>query len=207
MSPAPPIIIMAGGDGARMGGNKPLQIVAGATMLARALAFARRHSPHVAIAARAAAQLGGLTDVRVLRDPMPGQGPVNALTSAFAFGAELGCPAVLVIGCDMPLLPDDLLGRLARNKGEHFAAIARSAGRLHPAAALWQVDRERLNHYIGSGRRALMGFAASMGYAAVDWALTPFDPFFNVNTPDDVVLVEAMLGARAPPSADKTQGL
>jgi molybdopterin-guanine dinucleotide biosynthesis protein A len=37
---------------------------------------------------------------------------------------------------------------------------------------------------------ALIGFAETIGYAAVDW---PGEPFFNVNSPEDLAEAEARL--------------
>ncbi len=32
-----------------------------------------------------------------------------------------------------------------------------------------------------------------VGYVAVEWPTKPMDPFFNINTPDDLAAAERML--------------
>lgn len=190
-----PIMIVAGGDGSRMGAPKPLQMVGGCTLLSRALGFAHRHSDNVAIAVRDAAQAGdGITD-RMFIDPLPGEGPVNGLLSAFAFAGECGSDMVMLIGCDMPMLPENLLARFARSLNDRGAVIGRSAGKLHPAAGLWRVRNAELDIYTGSGRRSLTGFAEMVAYGVVDWDTETHDPFFNVNRPEDLAKAEMMVRA------------
>lgn len=191
--PVLPVVIMAGGEGVRIGGSKPMQNVAGVPMISRALEFARRHSPYVAVSVRAAEQLVDVSGTAILLDPMPGQGPLNSLLSAFAYCQKFECSHVLVIGCDMPLLPDDLVSRLSAGMIGHSAVIARSAGRLHLAAGLWKVETKQLDRYVETGRRSLIGYASFAGYTAVDWDTALFDPFFNVNTLEDVAAAERIL--------------
>jgi hypothetical protein len=42
-----------------------------------------------------------------------------------------------------------------------------------------------------------MGLAEKVGWGAVDWPSEPFDPFFNINTPEELAEAERILGARA----------
>lgn len=188
-----PIVIVAGGNASRMGASKPTQIVDGNMLLSRALEYARRHSSNVAIALRCADQAGGIVADNLMFDQLPGEGPINGFLSAFGFAKKCRCDFVLIIGCDMPLLPADLQSRLSHALGEHGAAIARSAGKLHPTAGLWRTNQDGLNAYIASGRRSLIGFAETIGYCAVDWDTDPYDPFFNVNRPDDILRAEAII--------------
>jgi molybdopterin-guanine dinucleotide biosynthesis protein A len=91
---------------------------------------------------------------------------------------------------DCPFLPADLVPRLhrARLDAGCSLACARSAGRLHPAAALWPVSlRNELRHALTiDGVRKVELWAAGFGVAAADWPVAPADPFFNVNTAEDI---------------------
>lgn len=182
----PAILILAGGEGRRMGGGKPLRRLGEATLLGRAIARAQRWSDLVVVAARDPQQVGK-PGVSVLLDPPDLGGPLGGLVSAIS----LDRPAVLVIACDLPFLPDDLAERLGDALPGHNAALAASAGRVHPACALWR--REALGQvrtYAASGRRSLIGFAEAVGYTSVQW---PGDPFFNVNSPEDLAEATARL--------------
>ena len=171
------VVILAGGEGRRIGGGKPLRTLGGVTLLDRALAIARAWSDEVLVA-------DGSTD-------MPGiEGPLGAIAGALVLGGDF-----LTIPCDMPFLPGDLPERLADT--QEAAAVAESGGRLHPVCALWRArGAQGLDAYLASGRRSLHGFAETVGYAAVAWPVDPVDPFFNVNDEKDLARAEEMLKSR-----------
>ncbi|MBX3560923.1 MAG: molybdenum cofactor guanylyltransferase [Sphingomonas sp.] len=183
----PAVLILAGGESRRIGGGKPLRLLGGRTLLERAVALAQGWSDSVTVAARSAAQVGSL-EIRLLLDPPGLEGPLGGLASAL----RLGRPLVLTIPCDMPFLPDDLPARLAAALPGHGAALAMSGGQVHPVCGLWRIDAlAQLRGYAGSGRRSLIGLAETIGYVAVEW---PGDPFFNVNSPEDLAEAERRLG-------------
>jgi molybdopterin-guanine dinucleotide biosynthesis protein A len=174
------IVILAGGAGRRIGGDKPQRLLAGETLLDRALRWARGWSDEVLVAAR---EGGDLQD-----DPAI-EGPLGGVAAALALGGD-----VLTIPCDMPFLPDDLPARL---RGEAAATVAASGGRLHPVCALWKASaRDALPAYLATGRRSLTGFAEAAGCEAVIWPVEPFDPFFNINDEADLARAEALLRTR-----------
>jgi len=180
------VLILAGGHGTRIGGGKPLQLLAGRTFLDRAIECARQWSDEIAIAARAIEQVGE-TGLTVLLDAPELDGPIAGLASA----RRLDCSTVLTIPCDTPFLPTDLPGRLFEGLADNHAALAASAGYVHPVCGLWRTDAlARIGDYAASGRRSLIGFAETIGYAAVEW---PDDPFFNVNSPEQLAEAEARL--------------
>ena len=49
--------------------------------------------------------------------------------------------------------------------------------------------------YLATGRRSLRGFAEAIGVARVDWPIIPSDPFFNINSPDDLAVAEGRCGS------------
>ena len=98
---------------------------------------------------------------------------------------------MLTIPCDAPFLPEDLPERLAAALPGHGAALAASGGRVHPVCGLWRTDAlAQLRGYAAEGRRSLIGFAETIGFAAVDW---PEGAFFNVNSPGDLAEAAARL--------------
>lgn len=171
------IVILAGGEGRRMGGGKPQRLLGGETLLDRALRRARSWSNDVLVAAREGGDI---------RDDPAVEGPLGGITAALALGGD-----VLTIPCDMPFLPDDLPARL---RSDAAATVAASGGQLHPVCALWKSAAVAgLSAYLATGRRSLTGFAEAVGYQAVDWPVGPIDPFFNINDGADLALAEALL--------------
>jgi molybdopterin-guanine dinucleotide biosynthesis protein A len=191
-------VVLAGGEGRRISGGKPHRRLGGRTLLERALERARALSPDVALAVREPGQAGG-AEVEVLTDAPGIEGPLAGLASALAFARARGAQAVLTLPCDAPFLPDDLAGRLSQAlQADASCAVPQSGGRLHPTCALWRAELgPALQAYAASGRRALIGFAETVGLVAVPWPDEPVDPFFNINTPEDLERAEALL--RPPP--------
>lgn len=198
MRPDIPIIIAAGGDGSRLGGNKPERLLGGTRLIDHALRQARIWSDDVVVALRASTHLALPDEVPVLMDDETNGGPLSALTNALAYGEQQGARYILFLACDMPFLPRDLFARM-KAQADGRVAIAKSAGRLHPACSLWPSNAvAHLDGYIATGRRSLLGLAERVGFVEVEWSDNPVDPFFNINSPEDLLLAESLLDQKGP---------
>lgn len=193
-------VILAGGEGRRMGGRKPLRPFGEATLIANALGLGHGYAPEVAVAVRHPAQAGELAAPALIDDPGL-DGPLAGLASALAYARSRGAARVLILPCDMPRLPVDLAIRLAGaldGAPEAGCAIASSGGRLHPVCSLWDVRAlARLAAYVQTGSRSLRGFGAYCRCVTVDWGCEPEDPFANANTPEDLAALQPTSTRRA----------
>ena len=182
-----PIVVLAGGDGARIGGGKPQKSLAGRPLLHHAIAKAEIYSPSVLVSVSAAdCPLPG--NVARLLDGGKISGPMAGLAAALKFASEMQAPHVMIMPCDTPFLPDNLLQRLQDDIGASNAAVAQYDGRLHPSCSLWRADAASLlPQYLATGRRSLTGFAEMAGYVAVEWEAEAEDPFFNINTASELI--------------------
>lgn len=185
-------VVLAGGEGQRMGGGKPLRMLEGRPLIEHALAIARGQGGRVAVAVQSPGQVGPLRDVAWLADPPEVRGPLAGLVSALAFAEAHGEEVVLTLPCDAPRLPADLGRRLLDGLGPRDqAAVAQSHGRLHPVCAVWRVAvRPVLDAYLASGRASVKGLAELAGMAVVDWGPASPDPFVNLNTLDELAAAE-----------------
>lgn len=196
MEPDPPLIVIAaGGSGSRMGGNKPERMLGDQRLIDRARHWADQQSDAVALAVRTGDSDWG-TGLPLLHDAEADIGPISALHSALREGARQGREAVLLIGCDLPFLPDNLIARLSSALPGHGAAMPISAGRLHPMAALWRSNPDPLAEWIAGGGQSLWRYAEAIGMAQVAWEIAP-DPFANVNDPDALAVAEERIRTEA----------
>lgn len=186
------VVILAGGEGRRMGGEKPLRLLGKRRLIDRALDLARRWSSTIAAAVRDASQAPSL-DAEIIEDE-PIEGPLGGLAAGLKFARAQGFPLLLAIPADMPFLPPDLLDRLVTGIGESGCAMASSGGHTHPVSALWRASAlARLEEYVSSGGRSLKGFAALVGAVEIQWPTDRNDPFFNINSVDDLAEAEKRL--------------
>ena len=96
---------------------------------------------------------------------------------------------------DAPFLPLDLAARLhaARADAGALMACAASGGRVHPVVALWPLAmRAKLRDALVAGLRKVGAFTE--GAAVAEWEAEPVDPFFNVNTPEDLAEADRVAG-------------
>ena len=187
------VVILAGGAGTRIGGSKPLRRLAGERLIDRALRLARSWSDIVAVAVRDAIQIQPI-DAPVIIDQPGIVGPLAGLAAALRFGSEAGAEFVLTTPADTPFLPSDLLDRLGLEIGQRGCALAVSGGQLHPVCGLWRTSTlGQLGDHLRGERRSLRDFAARIAFQEVAWPSEPFDPFFNINTADQLVEAESRI--------------
>lgn len=186
-------LILAGGEGRRLGGaDKALVVLGGQTLLSRAAARLAPQVERLALSANGDParfpDFGG----PILSDAGPGRdGPMAGLLSGLDWCAAEGGDALAVVSVDAPFLPTDLVARLA---AAGAPAIAISSGRAHPACGLWPVSlRPALRSALTEGERRLGRWAATAGAAQVTFPPATPDPFFNINTPADLAEAERLL--------------
>jgi len=185
MKDAVAVVVLAGGEGKRIGGGKPLRMLGGERLVDHAVSLARNWSGNVAVAVRDRSQVGAVHANLISDEDVPG--PLGGLISGMTFARETGAEFLLAVPADMPFLPNDLFDRLRNTIGDHGSALAASGGHIHPVCSLWRACAiERARDYAGSGRRSLKGLATFIGFAVADWPAEPLDPFFNINTSDEL---------------------
>ena len=190
------VLVLAGGEGRRIGGDKPLRILAGAPLIDRALRAAHVFGAPVGVGVRNNNQVDAPRDVEKVIDSDGAAGPLASLIAGLHWARARHRALLLTLPCDAPFLPGDLARRLRAQieSANCAAAIPRTGGRRHPACAMWRTSVEdRVADYIATGGRSLNGFAAFVGGEVVDWADASPDPFFNVNTAQDLELAAAFV--------------
>ncbi|EPX82537.1 Molybdopterin-guanine dinucleotide biosynthesis protein A [Rubellimicrobium thermophilum DSM 16684] len=99
----PPAVILAGGLGRRMGGDKALRPFLDATLLHAVLERIAPQAGPLAINANDDPGRLAAFGLPVLADPLPGRpGPLAGVLAALDWAAAVGAPAVLTVPCDAP---------------------------------------------------------------------------------------------------------
>jgi molybdenum cofactor guanylyltransferase len=185
-------IILAGGRASRMGGiDKGALTVGGLRIADRIRQTLEPQCERVVISSNVGA--GGVAELPVVRDSVPGfPGPLAGVLSALDFVAEHhpDAPFAVTVPTDTPFLPSDLVARLQDQRVADRAEIvcACSGGAVHHVVALWSVAlRASLRTaLVAEDVRRVRTFLERHAVAYATWPVTPVDPFFNVNTPEDL---------------------
>ncbi|WP_116132727.1 molybdenum cofactor guanylyltransferase MobA [Tropicimonas sp. IMCC34043] len=198
-----PAVILAGGQSRRMGGgDKCLQELGGRRMLDHVIVRIAPQAAPLALNANGPAARFAAFGLPVLADPLPGQpGPLAGVLAAMHWAAGLGAPQVVTVAGDTPFFPTDLVARLAAGAGPGGLALAATEDAIRgtlrqPTFGIWPVDlRDDLRAALAGGLRKVVAWTGSHGAADVVFA-TPggVDPFFNVNTPEDLADARARVG-------------
>lgn len=195
-----PGVLLAGGRAQRMGGgDKPLRMVDGRTILERAIArLAPQCSRLILNANGDPARFAG-NGLPVVPDGVAGfPGPLAGILAGLDWVATHMPEArwMLSAAGDCPFLPRDLVARLATARAAEQAklALAASGGQIHPVIGLWPVGlREDLRHaLVAEDIRKVTRFTARYKVATVSWPTVPLDPFFNANTAVDLAEAERL---------------
>jgi molybdenum cofactor guanylyltransferase len=160
-------LILAGGQGSRMGGrDKGLVDYRGRPLIDHVIERIAPQVDELLISANRSQDEYASRGYAVLADKLPGfQGPLAGVLEGLRAARH---DWVLTVPCDMPDLPADLLARLLAGKRTEPIVIAEDESRTHPAIMLIRKNLTAdLAAYLQSGQRAVHRFQAQMGFAAV----------------------------------------
>jgi len=198
--------ILAGGQSRRMGGgDKTLKRLGDRPMLDHVIDRLAAQVPSLFLNANGDPKRLAAFGLPVVADRITGYaGPLAGLSAAMTWAAEKHPNAthLITVAADTPFFPHDLANRLdaaqARPEG---IAMATSGGHRHPVFALWPLS---LRHHLAdwmaeTDTYKVIVWARLHALALVDFPMIPteagtIDPFFNVNTPEDLSTAETLLG-------------
>lgn len=199
-------VILAGGLASRMGGgDKCLLSLGDATLLSEVIA---RLGPQVdGLALNANGDPARFADygLPVIVDSFSGYaGPLAGILAGMEWAAGQGFDYIATAAADTPFFPPDLVTHLrAGLTPETPIAMAatpdpeRGLAR-HPTFALWPVAlRDDLRAALDDGVRKVVQWAKPKGYQMVTFPVGKIDPFFNVNTPEDLERAQSIFATGA----------
>jgi len=193
-------VVLAGGRSRRFeGADKALQTLAGRPLIQRVIDRARPQVDELVISTNGdRSRFPEIADAAIVADDMKGhQGPLAGLAACLSWLAEERPEMrwVATFPVDCPFFPANLVASLAAAAAaRNVPAIAASGGRVHPVFGLWPTAIEpALRRYLVRGkRRPLVEFIAAQGGIEVPFAPRSPDPFFNINTGEDLIRAERM---------------
>lgn len=188
-------VILAGGQSSRMGGpDKCLLELGGKTLVQRAADRLADQVPAVSINTNSQSEAYQHLGHPVISDSFKGfWGPLAGILSGMDWASKHGANHIVTAAADTPFFPENLVNnfRKALQTQTGKIAIAQTNGEdgrffYHPTFGLWPVElRDDLHMALQNGVRKIMHWVEPYGVAHTRFPVVPFDPFFNINRPED----------------------
>jgi molybdopterin-guanine dinucleotide biosynthesis protein A len=190
-------VIFAGGASRRYGRDKALAKLDDIPLLQRVV---DRFTPQVS-----ALVISGDPRPEIaapaIPDGLQGAGPLAALCSLLRQAAQHDWQFVATISCDTPFIPVDIVTRLGAALKSHDCAVASHGGARHPTCTLWAARAcPEVEAAFKAGIRSLHGAVSRLDAVEVDFSAIDDgpggDPFYNINSPEDMAVAQAWITKR-----------
>ncbi len=196
-----PILVLAGGASRRMGGgDKGLYRLGDRPILSHLLERLAPQSQCIAINAGGdPSRFSGFARP-LLSDTLPGgRGPLAGILTGIRWVERMlaSHDCVITVPTDTPFLAPDLVARfrMAHAASADEILIAMSGGRRHPTVGLFPTcygdDLEQA--MIQGGLARVQDWVQRHPHRVIPFETGAVDPFFNINTPDDLAWANCYL--------------
>ena len=194
-----PGIILAGGLSRRMGGgDKGLLMLGKTTIIERVIDKILPQVGSLAININGDSSRFPDYKLPIIPDSIKGYlGPLSGILAGMEWAFKNGNRYIATVAADTPFLPDDLIKRLhamvkSKNLNIGIAASRTLSGDdvfIHPTFGIWEVAlKDDLRDALANDTRKIMFWAKKfkLDYYYFETSDKLSDPFFNINTPDDL---------------------
>lgn len=197
-------VILAGGLARRMGGGDKslLSLGASSRVLDQVIARLGAQVDQMVLNANGDPVRFDEFGLTVVADSLDGfLGPLAGVLAGLDYAAEHGFDHVVSVAADTPFFPTDLVSALDNASKHMDVPIALAATKIesgktvrHPTFGLWPVAlREDLRSALRDGLRKVVLWTDQHGAETHVFDGREIDPFFNINTPEDLKLANKMM--------------
>ena len=199
-----PAVILSGGQSRRMNRNdKAFLSILDKTLLEIVVNRLQRQTQQVAINTNSNSPKYVKHGLPILNDQIGGfLGPLAGIFTAMKWANDMGYKNVATVAVDTPLFPNNLLEELYQKMKKSNCDIVFAASVsdhkqkkiLHPVFGLWKTYLfEDLRDELKKGVRKVTLWSERHKASNVCFFDETIDPFFNVNTPEDIALLKEYL--------------
>ena len=194
-----PGIVLAGGLSRRMGGgDKGLLMLGKTTIIERVIDKILPQVGSLAININGDSSRFPDYKLPIIPDSIKGYlGPLSGILAGMEWAFKNGNRYIATVAADTPFLPDDLIKRLYAMVKRKNLNIGIAASRIlsgddvfiHPTFGIWEVAlKDDLRDALANDTLKIMFWAKKfkLDYYYFDTSDKLSDPFFNINTPDDL---------------------
>ena len=202
--------VLAGGQSRRMGGqDKSLMKLGKKNLITHVVKRMESQVDHVVINANGEKSRFAPLKNAVVSDSFDGFfGPLAGIHALMEYAIENNNQHTHIItaAADTPFFPTDFVqscitsAHLMGNSANTSIILAKSAGNRHPVFGLWPITlHQSLTEFLALGEtRKVLAFVEMHSYGYAEFEILQkgnanFDPFFNINTLEDLRLANKML--------------
>lgn len=194
----PHAVIIAGGEGRRLGGVSKADLrIDGVRLLDRVIAAMGPVARPLLVSTGPAGRVIALDEgcVAVADLDVPCAGPLAGLVAAVDWLGRHGVGDGLLVSAavDTPFLPPDFVARMCDALGSSPTAFAAWGDDFYPPNSVWRIESLRAlpqRIVAGTGPASLKALQLELGARRVDWRDSGDNPFANINTPADLLALQ-----------------
>ena len=196
-------VILAGGLAKRMGGgDKSLLTLGASRVLDQVIARLGAQVDQMILNANGDAARFDEFGLTVVADSLEGYlGPLAGVLAGLDYAADHGFDPIVYVAADTPFFPTDLVSAFDTASKHMGVPIALAATKIeggkvgrHPTFGLWPVAlREDLRSALQDGLRKVVLWTDQHGAESHVFDSGEIDPFFNINTPEDLELANKIM--------------
>ena len=197
-------VILAGGLARRMGGGDKslLSLGASSRVLDQVIARLGAQVDQMVLNANGDPARFDEFGLPVVADNLDGfLGPLAGVLAGLDYAAEHGFDHIVSVAADTPFFPTNLVSALETASKHMDVSIALAATKIeggktvrHPTFGLWPVAlRDDLRSALQDGLRKVVLWTDQHGAETHVFESGEIDPFFNINTPEDLELANKMM--------------
>jgi len=197
-------VILAGGLARRMGGGDKslLSLGVSSRVLDQVIARLGAQVDQMVLNANGDPERFDEFGLPVVADSLDGfLGPLAGVLAGLDYAADHGFDHIVSVAADTPFFPTDLVSALETASKHMDVPIALAATKIeggntvrHPTFGFWPVAlREDLRSALQDGLRKVVLWTDQHGAETHVFDSGEIDPFFNINTPEDLELANKMM--------------
>ena len=189
-------VILAGGESKRFGGGfKTLSKINGKSIFIRILEKLKKNEIEILINANQNHEEFQKSKLPIIKDKKEGfLGPLAGIHSSISWCLKeyKDKEWIFTVPSDTPFLPENLLDKFCNKLEQNIEIlVARSNNKVHPVISMWNVNLlNSLEKELSQKNRKIMTWVEKHNFDYVDFDYKIFDPFFNINTINDLKRAE-----------------
>jgi len=185
--------ILAGGKSKRMGKDKLFLELNNKMLIEHTIIKVEKYLKDIIIITNQKNEYFSKKNLTTVEDCIEGQlGPLVGILTAMKWAKEnlKECSWIATFPCDTPFFPETIIKKFIEKskKKDSLLLCASSHGRKHNIFGLWSLDLyEKLkNDLINNKIRKVQDWTEKHKITNVEFDFKEYDPFFNINTLDDL---------------------